>query len=79
MECNYRPIECLSCNNRVLSGHLDEHIKTECPMRMVPCEYCGKQFHASELVVSLFCTDIIIYDTVSKLTFTKFNIDMSTV
>lgn len=53
LECNYRPAPCFSCNNRVLLGHSDEHAKTECPMRMVPCEYCGKQFKAAELVVSV--------------------------
>ena len=52
-QCQYVTVECRNpgCGQKVLLTKMEEHLKQECPQRLVNCKDCGKEMHFIELKV----------------------------
>jgi len=42
--CQYEVVTCYACAGQMQRRLLHEHTTSECPNRIVQCEYCEKQF-----------------------------------
>ena len=40
-ECKFQALPCSQCGNLIASSKLTDHMKNDCPMRMVKCKHCG--------------------------------------
>ncbi|XP_064648847.1 TNF receptor-associated factor 2-like isoform X2 [Lineus longissimus] len=43
-QCRFKPAICRRCENSVPESMLEEHMKTDCPERIIKCRFCQQSF-----------------------------------
>ena len=51
--CQYEDVTCDDCKGKMQRRLLHEHTRSECPNRIVQCEYCEEKFTCSSTKVRL--------------------------
>ena len=50
-ECEYREVQCSSCDKTLMASKIEVHLKKECPFRKIQCKHCKVEIQSKDLKI----------------------------